>query len=226
MTNGTDTVIARLADRCALPDYCDMASLSPFWGYCAISTSCDGVRSSGGGLAHPLAFDPNSGRLLMPIMVTCGLSCGGCCPGYLPGGDGHQTALIAISGFTTTFDVFQSFAPKTILGFRVPHMPEGMAGADHFDTYWGALTKPIDFTQAHPLACNYPATPPHVGDYLSVPDTVPTPMPGQGVYYVTSATHQGATRYGRKTTAGQLSGRDPVLLPSCAATASIQTEVP
>jgi hypothetical protein len=44
-------------------------------------------------------------------------------------------------------------------------MPEGMAAADHFDTYWGTLAHPIDFTQAHPLQCGYPMTPPHVGDY-------------------------------------------------------------
>jgi hypothetical protein len=125
--------------------------------------------------------------------------------------------LYAIVGFATTFDVLQTFAtqPPTI-GFRVPYTPEGMAGADHFDTYWGHLAQPIDFTQAHPLACDYPAAAPHVGDYLSVADTVPTPGPGQGVYYVTAATYQGATRYGRKTTAGQLSGRDPALLPACA----------
>jgi len=94
-------------------------------------------------------------------------------------------------------------------------MPEGMPAADSFDTYWGNLAHPIDFAQAHPLACDYPAAPPHVGDYLSVADTVPTPAPGQGVYYVTAATYQGATRYGRETAAGHLSGRDPVLLPPC-----------
>ena len=63
--------------------------------------------------------------------------------------------------------------------------------------------------------CGYPAAAPHVGDYLTVADTVPTPVPGRGIYYVTSATYQGATRYGRKTTAGHLSGRDPVVLPAC-----------
>ena len=34
--------------------------------------------------------------------------------------------------------------------------------------------------------------------------------------YVTAATYEGATRYGRKTTAGQISGRDPAVLPVCA----------
>ena len=40
----------------------------------------------------------------------------------------------------------------------------------------------------------YPSAAPQVGDYLTVADTVPTPAPGQGVYYVTAATYQGATR--------------------------------
>ena len=78
-----------------------------------------------------------------------------------------------------------------------------------------AAITPLDFTNAHPLKCDYPAAPPHVGDYLTVADTVPTPAPGHGVYFVTAATYQGVTRYGRKTTAGHLSGRDPAVLPAC-----------
>jgi len=39
-----------------------------------------------------------------------------------------------------------------------------------------------------------------------VADTVPTPAPGQGVYYVTAATYQDATRYARKTTPGTRAG--------------------
>jgi len=68
-------------------------------------------------------------------------------------------------------------------------MPEGLAAADHFDTYYGPLTKPINFSQAHGLQCGYPSSPPAVGHYLEVPDTVPTPATGQGVYYVTTVTH-------------------------------------
>ena len=101
------------------------------------------------------------------------------------------------------------------MGFRVPYMPEGMAGADHFDTFYGPLAHPIDFTQAHPLQCGYPATPPHVGDYLTVNDPLPAPEPGTGHYYITSATYQGQTRYGRKATNGHLSGRDPAVLSAC-----------
>jgi hypothetical protein len=153
-----------------------------------------------------LVFDPVHGRLLVSFVSYCA----GACPGSYGG-----RWIAAIEGFTTLYEVRQSFAPQAPLGFRVPVMPEGMAGADSFDTYWGTLTHPIDFTQAHPLACDYPSAQPHVGDYLTVADTVPTPSPGQGVYYVTAATYQGATRYGRKTTAGHLSGRDPALLPAC-----------
>jgi hypothetical protein len=127
-----------------------------------------------------------------------------------------QRTLFVFEGFPAVAAVIQTFAPVGgLISFRVPYLPEGMAGADSFDTYWGSLARPIDFTQAHPLACDYPAAAPHVGDYLAVADTVPTPAPGQGVYYVTAATYQGATRYGRKTTAGQLSGRDPAVLPAC-----------
>jgi hypothetical protein len=150
----------------------------------------------------PLVFDEKAGALLIPLRSL---------------GNSYSVNWVAtIRGFATTLDVLQSFTPQATLGFRVPYMPEGMAGADHFNTYWGPLAKPLDFAQAHPLACDYPATPPHVGDYLTVADTVPTPAPGQGVYYVTAATYQGATRYGRKTTAGHMAGRDPALLPACA----------
>jgi hypothetical protein len=124
--------------------------------------------------------------------------------------------LYAIAGFATTFDVLQTYSPPpSELSFRVPYMPEGLGGADHFDTYWGPLTKPIDFTQAHPLQCGYPATPPHVGDYETVADTLPTPAPDSGYYYLTATTYQGQTRDGRKTSGGKLSGRDPALLPAC-----------
>jgi hypothetical protein len=124
---------------------------------------------------------------------------------------------MAIGGFPTLFDVVQTYTPPpSQLSFRVPYMPEGLGGADHFDTYWGPLTKPIDFTQAHPLQCGYPATPPHVGDYETVNDTLPTPTADSGYYYLTATTYQGQTRYGRKTSGGKLSGRDPSLLPACA----------
>jgi hypothetical protein len=147
-------------------------------------------------------FDRNGGRLILWLASESN-------------GDHSQWAA-AIGGFSPLFDVLQSFTPQAAaFGFRVPYMPEAMAGADHFDTYWGNLAHPIDFTQAHPLQCGYPAAAPHVGDYLTVADTVPTPSPGQGVYFVTSATYQGASRYGRNATAGHLSGRDPALLPAC-----------
>ena len=56
-----------------------------------------------------------------------------------------------------------------------------------------------------------------VGDYLQVADTLPTPAPGQGLYYVTAVTHQGQTRYGRKASGGVLSGREPAGLAVCTA---------
>jgi hypothetical protein len=165
-----------------------------------------------------LAFDPMSGSLWFTTEVLC-YGFGPCsyptpCP-YT--GCISPLKVFKISGFTTTFEVLQTYTPEPSISFRVPYMPEGLGGADHFDTYYGPLTKPIDFSQAHPLQCGYPATPPRVGDYEAVTDVLPTPGPDSGYYYLTATTYQGQTRYGRKTTAGQLSGRDPALLPACVA---------
>lgn len=192
LVTGIETVIATLDDRC------DNGCVYHL-----------GVYGSGDYI-HTW-FDPTGGSIIAPIDSILQDNGSTNCP--FP--SQRVSRPMTITGFATTFDVMQSYATATSLGFRVPYMPEGMASADHFDTYWGTLTKPIDFTQALPLACDYPTAPPHVGDYLTVADTVPTPAPGQGVYYVTSATYQGSTRYGRKTTAGHLSGRDPALLPAC-----------
>jgi len=185
--SGVQSLLAFQDERCGVPG----------------SGNSDQFSDNAGG--RSVTFDAVNGVLRIATDLYC--YPGNC---YQSG-----SRLMAIHGFATLFDVLQTYTAQASLGFRVPYMPEGMAGADHFDTYWGNLTHPLDFTQAHPLACDYPAAAPHVGDYLTVADTVPTPAPGQGVYYVTAATYQGATRYGRKTTAGHLSGRDPAVLPAC-----------
>jgi hypothetical protein len=50
-------------------------------------------------------------------------------------GDDVGGQLLVFSGFATTFDILQTYTPQTAVCFRVPYMPEGMAAADHFDTY-------------------------------------------------------------------------------------------
>jgi hypothetical protein len=65
------------------------------------------------------------------------------------------------------------------------------------------------------MQCRYPASPPSVGDYLTVADTSPQPPPGAANYTVTAVTYGTQRRYGRKLIAGVMSGRDPVLLPEC-----------
>ena len=77
----------------------------------------------------------------------------------------------------------------------------------------GTLATVGDWSQLQPLQCGYPASPPSVGNYLTVADPLPTPSPGQGYYYVTAVNYQGQTRYGRQRTSGVLSGRDPGVLP-------------
>jgi len=190
----TRTTLAHLDERCVD----------------AARDKTDGARwNSAGNPSGTLLLDPWKGQLLVSVES---FSTGNNGPNYSP-----KFIRYAISGFPTTFDVLQTFTPQASLGFSVPYMPEGMPAADSFDTYWGALTKPLDFAQAHPLACDYPASPPSVGDYLEVAAAVPTPAPGQGVYYVTTATYQGQTRFGRKASGGVLSGRDPAALPACLA---------
>ena len=73
-----------------------------------------------------------------------------------------------------------------------------------------------DWSQLQPLQCSYPASPPSVGDYLTVADPLPTPSPGQGYYFVTAVNYEGERRYGRMSSGGVLRGRDPAVLPACA----------
>src|SRR6185295_5170108 len=146
----------------------------------------------------PLAIGPNSlvvdqtnGRLLVAVWE------GGAAP----------RSIIAIDGLPRLFDLYQSYEPAaSSWSFTVPRHPEGLLAADYFDTYYGDLGTVGDWSQAQPLQCAYPATPPSVGDYLEVPDPLPNPDPGHGRYYVTAVHHGGETRYGRKSTGGVLSG--------------------
>ena len=156
-----------------------------------------------------LLFDPLTGRLLAPLVSHAH----GCTWGGEYGG-GFWVA--AFEGFTTLFDVIDSYVPTTgSIGFRVPQRPEALRAADHFDTYWGQVTRPLDLSQAHPLQCAYPDHRPQVGEYLTYPDSAPAPSPGQAVYYLTSVSYQGQTRAGRRALDGRLSGRDATRLPAC-----------
>ncbi len=120
------------------------------------------------------------------------------------------------SAIRIRFEILQTYIPTANeISFRVPYMPEGFQFADHFDTYYGDITTVGNRSKAKPLQCGYPATAPEVGDYLTVADTLPELKPGQGRYFVTAVTHQGETRYGRKSSGGVLSGRDPAVLPGC-----------
>lgn len=193
--NGTtETVVAHWDDRC-FTSYMDRIEPA-------------NVRiDSSGGQTGILNFDRSNGRVLAHLASVC--QGGGCSYGTR-----HWVASIA--GFTTLFEVLQTYDPVTNqLAFRVPYMPEGMGGVDYFDTYYGSLSTPIDFTQAQALQCQYPGATPNVGDFLTVADTLPNPSAGHGYYFVTAATYQGQKRYGRQGTTGQLTGRDPQLLPAC-----------
>jgi hypothetical protein len=136
-----------------------------------------------------------------------------------PGGttvSGGGRGVIRVSGFATVADIMLSYEPTAgLLSFRTPRYPEGLPAADYFDTYYGDLATVGDWSQAQPLQCGYPATPPQAGDYFEVADTLPAPAPGSGRYYVTAVTHQGTRRFGRQSNGGVLSGRDARTLPPC-----------
>jgi len=161
-----------------------------------------------------LRIDNNAGCLLM--IITTQLMGNPSPADVTYPSTGSNESLIKICGLATQFDILQSYTPDTAaLGFTVPRIPEGLPAADYFDTYYGDLATVGDWSQAQPLQCGYPATAPSVGDYLTVADTLPEPAPGQGRYYVTAVTYQGEKRYGRRSSGGVLSGRNPAVLPAC-----------
>ncbi len=144
----------------------------------------------------------------------CNPGPGDCPPLWCPYRERSEVFLI--SGFAKLFDILHTYDPvASTISFRSPALPDGLAGADYLDTYWGPLDSVGDWSKAQPLQCRYPDTLPRPGDYLTVPDSLPNPEAGHGYYYVTAATYQGQTRYGRKASGGRLSGRDPALLPAC-----------
>jgi len=202
-----DRVLARMQDRDGgQPGEID--HIRPAAGVCQ-SNYCDA------GLNYPsetISFDPVNGRLLVWLRSYCTTTNAAC-----PSPDQYGVNwMAAIDGFPKLFDIFETYAPTaSALSFTVPAMPEGLPSADHFDTYWGNVAALPDFTQANPMACNYPASPPAVGDFLTVADTSPSPPLGTAYYIVTAVTHGADRRYGRQLTGPTMTGRNPALLPLC-----------
>jgi len=193
-----------------------LAFIDPRCGSASFAPTIDVLEAQRYNVAPTIAFDHTNGRLLIGLRSYCHYNPsqpGGC---QYAGG----TWLAALTGFASMFEILQSFAPTPMgVSFTVPVHPEGMQAVGHFDTYYGPLLGPRDFSEAQPLRCNYPATIPRPGDYLEA-GIVPDPPARQGYYYVTAATYQGETRYGRKRENGVLSGRDPAGLPPCALAAA------
>lgn len=182
----------------------------------------DAAAGSPGGAAlgrGKFNLDNVNGVLRIPLWSHCdSQSSGGVpyCAQVLVPPSNSAVWIAELRGLTPLLEIMQSYAPtQSSLTFRVPALPESLGGADHFDTYYGALTNPIDFTTAKPLACGFPASPPAAGDYITVADPLPTPAPGAGRYYLTAVGYEDQRRYGRQRIGGLLSGRNPALLPSC-----------
>lgn len=201
----SEVLVASITDRCVNPngEFAELDIIRP-GGQFSESNQLSETEQRG-----YLLFDDKAGRLLIPLRSQCrrGTSYGQCQGGYW---------IAAIDGFTTTFEILQTFTPTADqVSFRVPYMPEGFQNADWFNTYYGDLATVGDWSQAQPLQCAFPMTMPMTGDYITVNDPLPDPSPGTGRYYITSINYQGQIRYGRKNINGVLSGRDPGVLPPC-----------
>ena len=169
---------------------------------CVPGGNVDTMRSMSN---NRMKFDPITGTVLIPVNAATS-----------PNQQVVRELIVAIKGLPSTFEILQTFTPTASeLGFHVPAIPEGLQFADRFDTYVGDLAAVGDWSQLQPLQCAYPAIAPSVGDFLTVADTTPTPAVGQGLYFVTAATFQGQTRFGRQSVGGVLSGRNPATLPVC-----------
>ncbi len=161
---------------------------------------------------HPMTFDAVRGRLVLPLNVYAGYDGYRRC--YQPIVDCNWIA--GIEGFTPLYDIVETFLPDGSVAFRVPSSPEGLRGAEHFDTYVGPVTRPLDLAQAQPLQCGYPGTPPQPGAIQTISTTIPDPAPGSATYVLTAVTFEGNTRAGRRTNfAGSLTGRAASALPAC-----------
>lgn len=200
---GTE-VLAYLDERCG------PSSSDKFKGYCDDDVP-GGDQFSGpfvsieNGAGASVAFSPTEGRLLVTAITY---------HGQVP--PSFDVSVFEFTGFSTLFEILQTYEPTSgPLSFRVPYMPEGFPGASYFDTYYGDLATVGDWSQAQPLQCEYPASPPEMGDYLTVTDPLPDPPVNHGRYYVTAVNYMGQVRYGRKSSGGVLTGRDPALLPAC-----------
>lgn len=157
-----------------------------------------------------VGFDELGGSLYVAVQPYCDDPLGAPCS-Y-----GTGWRLLRFDSFPTRFEILQTYDPDTSSwSFAVPARPEGLDGADHFDTYYGTLTMPIDFSAAQPLECGYPASPPGAGEQLTVPDPLPDPPSGTGRYYLTVVNYGDSRRSGRKQSGGELSGRNPDVLPVC-----------
>lgn len=209
-----ERVLAQVTDRCVSPehDYYDAFEALTRAGGWQETEYPQTVNA-------PIRFDSVGGRALFTVWehARCN-DCGPTPPNY------SRTLVFAITGFPTLFEVEQSYTPSTsTLGVRVPLRPEGLHTADHFDTYWGHVESLPDFTQAQPMACNYPGDhQPQAGEYFTVADTSPRPAPGHANYTVTAVSDGTQRRYGRQRIGNVMSGRDPALLPACAAATTAQ----
>ena len=165
-------------------------------------------RQDSSDLRQGWSFDEINGCIYLSLTYSIGT----CCPSGSSQSESGR-GVIRVCGLPTVAALMQSFETANMLSFRVPRFPNGLVGADWFDTYYGDLTNPLTLSNAQPLQCGYPANRPNAGDYVTI-DSMPAPDPGEGVYVLTAARYQAERRLGRQSSGGQLTGRADGL-PEC-----------
>ena len=127
--------------------------------------------------------------------------------------------VIEIRGLPTLLDIIPTFQPASeTLSWVTPKHPEALPSADNFQVYAGNiddLRRDRDFTSAVPVDCAVPDVgSPAPGDYLSILDPL-NPAKGKVEYAIVGVEHGGRQRFGRQSSSGILTGREPSLFSSC-----------
>lgn len=202
----TETLLAYVEDRDTEFNLID--HLRPL----SCANPCAG--QSGTAAAHPAAFDPVHGRVLVPMQSYCTMKSPESmdCPvsGYAGG-----YWFIAIGGLPTLFDNLMTFVPgQPALQIATAAMPDGFRSADAMQVWTGSIRSMPDWSRAEPLTCETAAIP-IPGQVVGVPDSLPDPPLGEGRYYLVASQSGSERRLGRQQRNGVFSARDPIALPVC-----------
>jgi hypothetical protein len=126
-----------------------------------------------------------------------------------------EGGVIRIDGLPKLFDTLLTFIPgQQAMNILTPAHPDGFRSADSLQVWTGNVRSMPDWSQAEALTCAA-AVSPAPGQIVSVPDTLPDPVVGEGRYYLVASQSGADRRLGRQYVDGAFSARTPAGLPVC-----------